>query len=41
MNGTDLSWMIGLVVTVPLYYLLATRLSARRPATSPESARTT
>jgi NCS1 nucleoside transporter family len=32
MNGTDLSWVVGLVVTVPLYYLLAVRFVARRPA---------
>ncbi len=32
MNGTDLSWLVGLVVTVPLYYLLAVRFVARRPA---------
>ena len=25
MNGTDLSWLVGLVVTVPLYYLSASR----------------
>lgn len=31
MNGTDLSWIVGLVITVPLYYLLATRLVSRRP----------
>jgi nucleobase:cation symporter-1, NCS1 family len=41
MNGTDLSWIVGLVVTVPLYYLLATRLGTRQPATSPAPARTT
>ena len=29
MNGTDLSWIVGLVITVPLYYLLATRLATR------------
>jgi hypothetical protein len=33
MNGTDLSWLVGLVITVPLYYLLAVRTIARRPAT--------
>ena len=32
MNGTDLSWIVGLAVTVPLYYLLAVRQRARRPA---------
>ncbi len=32
MNGTDLSWLVGLVITVPLYYLLAVRFVARRPA---------
>ena len=32
MNGTDLSWLVGLVVTVPLYYVLANRFVARRPA---------
>jgi NCS1 nucleoside transporter family len=31
MNGTDLSWLVGLVITVPLYYLLAVRQAARRP----------
>lgn len=33
-NGTDLSWLVGLVVTVPLYYLLAMRYIPRpgRPA---------
>jgi nucleobase:cation symporter-1, NCS1 family len=25
MNGTDLSWIVGLVITVPLYYFLARR----------------
>jgi nucleobase:cation symporter-1, NCS1 family len=40
MNGTDLSWIVGLVITVPLYYLLATRAAARRPAApAPEPAR--
>jgi len=39
MNGTDLSWIVGLVVTVPLYYLLAVRQRARRPAAVPEPAR--
>jgi nucleobase:cation symporter-1, NCS1 family len=39
MNGTDLSWIVGLVITVPLYYLLATRLAVRRPAASPQPAR--
>ena len=24
-EGADLSWLVGLVVTVPLYYCLATR----------------
>jgi NCS1 family nucleobase:cation symporter-1 len=32
MNGTDLSWLVGLIITVPLYYLLAARFVARRPA---------
>src|SRR5579875_118899 len=32
MNGTDLSWIVGLAVTVPLYYLLAVRLAPRRGA---------
>jgi len=36
MNGTDLSWLVGLVVTVPLYYLLAMRLATRRPAAAPQ-----
>jgi purine-cytosine permease-like protein len=39
MNGTDLSWIVGLVVTVPLYYLLAVRQRARRPAAVPQPAR--
>jgi NCS1 family nucleobase:cation symporter-1 len=39
MDGTDLSWIVGLVITVPLYYLLAMRQVTRRPATSPEPAR--
>jgi len=39
MNGTDPSWIVGLVVTVPLYYLLAVRQRARRPAAAPEPAR--
>jgi len=39
MNGTDLSWIVGLVVTVPLYYLLATRVITRRPAAERELAR--
>jgi purine-cytosine permease-like protein len=39
MNGTDLSWIVGLVVTVPLYYLLAVRQRTRRPAAAPEPAR--
>ena len=39
MNGTDLSWIVGLVITVPLYYLLASRQVTRRPAASPEPAR--
>ena len=38
-NGTDLSWIVGLVVTVPLCYLLAVRQRARRPAAVPEPAR--
>jgi NCS1 family nucleobase:cation symporter-1 len=40
MDGTDLSWIVGLVITVPLYYLLATRFIMRRPAASPAPART-
>jgi nucleobase:cation symporter-1, NCS1 family len=39
MNGTNLSWIVGLVVTVPLYYLLAVRQGTRRPAAAPEPAR--
>jgi NCS1 family nucleobase:cation symporter-1 len=39
MDGTDLSWIVGLVITVPLYYLLAMRQVTRRPAASPEPAR--
>jgi NCS1 nucleoside transporter family len=38
MNGTDLSWIVGLVITVPLYYLLATRFITRRSAASPQPA---
>jgi nucleobase:cation symporter-1, NCS1 family len=30
MDGTDLSWLVGLVITVPLYYLLAVRLVGKR-----------
>ena len=41
MSGTDLSWIVGLAVTVPLYYLLATRFITRRPTASPAPARTT
>jgi nucleobase:cation symporter-1, NCS1 family len=39
MNGTDLAWIVGLVITVPLYYLLAVRQGMRRPAAAPEPAR--
>ena len=39
MNGTDLSWIVGLAITVPLYYLLALRTVTRRPAVTPEPAR--
>jgi NCS1 family nucleobase:cation symporter-1 len=28
-DGVDLSWLVGLLVTVPLYYCLATRGQAR------------
>ncbi|POZ99507.1 cytosine permease, partial [Pseudomonas sp. MWU12-2312b] len=28
-EGADLSWLVGLVVTCPLYYCLATRGQAR------------
>jgi NCS1 family nucleobase:cation symporter-1 len=38
MNGTDLSWIVGLVITVPLYYLLATRTIGQRPAALQEPA---
>ena len=38
MNGTDLSWIVGLVITVPLYYFLARRLvRGRGAATSRET----
>jgi nucleobase:cation symporter-1, NCS1 family len=38
MNGTDLSWIVGLVITVPLYYFLASRLvRGRGVATSRET----
>jgi len=36
MDGTDLAWLVGLVVTVPLYYVLTSRLVAKRPATAPQ-----
>jgi NCS1 family nucleobase:cation symporter-1 len=39
MNGTDLSWIVGLVITVPLYYLLAVRQGTRRPAAAREPVR--
>lgn len=31
MDGTDLSWLVGLVVTVPLFYVLASRQVSRHP----------
>jgi hypothetical protein len=40
MNGTDLPWIVGLVITVPLCYLLATRFITRRAAATPVPART-
>jgi hypothetical protein len=30
MGGLDLSWIVGLVVTGPVYYWLASRSQARR-----------
>jgi NCS1 family nucleobase:cation symporter-1 len=30
MNGLDLSWIVGLVITAPAYYWLASRSQARR-----------
>jgi hypothetical protein len=38
MNGTDLSWIVGLAVTIPLYYLLAVRRAPRRSVSAPEPA---
>jgi len=32
LNGTDLSWLVGLVVTVPLYYFSAVRRGLNKPA---------
>ena len=32
LNGTDLSWLVGLVVTVPLYYLSAVRRGLTKPS---------
>jgi hypothetical protein len=34
------NYTVGLVITVPLYYLLAKRQVTRRPAALPEPART-
>jgi hypothetical protein len=31
-NGTDLSWLVGLVVTAPLYYFSAVRPRPAEPA---------
>jgi nucleobase:cation symporter-1, NCS1 family len=38
MDGTDLSWIVGLAVTIPLYYLLAVRRAPRRSVSAPEPA---
>ena len=38
-TAINLSWIVGLVVTVPLYYLLAVRQRTRRPAAAPEPVR--
>src|SRR5215469_8375627 len=32
LNGTDLSWLVGLVVTVPLYYFSAVRRGLTKPS---------
>jgi purine-cytosine permease-like protein len=32
LNGTDLSWLVGLVVTVPLYYFSAVRRDLNKPS---------
>ena len=32
LNGTDLSWLVGLAVTVPLYYFSAVRRGLTKPA---------
>jgi NCS1 family nucleobase:cation symporter-1 len=34
MGGLDLSWIVGLAVTGPIYYWLAGRSQARRAATA-------
>jgi NCS1 family nucleobase:cation symporter-1 len=36
LNGTDLSWLVGLVVTIPLYYFAAKAKMARTPQPVPE-----
>jgi hypothetical protein len=32
LNGTDLSWLVGLVVTVPLYCFSAVRRGLTKPS---------
>ena len=32
LNGTDLSWLVGLAVTVPLYYFSAVQRGLTKPA---------
>ena len=38
LNGTDLSWLVGLVVTVPLYYFSAVHRGLTRPAPAAKAA---
>ena len=35
LNGTDLSWLVGLAVTVPLYYFSAVRRGLTKPSPPP------
>ena len=37
LNGTDLSWLVGLAVTVPLYYFSAVRRGLTKPAAVAEA----
>jgi nucleobase:cation symporter-1, NCS1 family len=41
MNGADIAWIVGVVVTIPLYYFLAKRQAARRAALAPEASSAT